>query len=78
MTTPAVTLRSSPVTAAELSEARNAQACATSAASTIRPSGDASVSAARACSSVIPRMAACLRDHLRPSAGRRRRRGRPR
>ena len=34
MTTPAVTLRSSPVTAAEPSEARYAQACATSAAST--------------------------------------------
>ena len=34
MTTPAVTLRSSPVTAAESSEARYAQACATSAAST--------------------------------------------
>ena len=41
MTTPAVTLRSSPVTAAESSEARYAQAAATSAASTIRPSGDA-------------------------------------
>ena len=61
MTTPAVTFKSSPVTAAEPPEARNAQAAATSAASTIRPSGDASVSAARACSSLIPRMAACLR-----------------
>src|SRR4029079_9976685 len=50
MTTPAVTLRSSPVMEAEPPEARNTQAAATSSAVTMRRSGDLTSHSALACS----------------------------
>ena len=62
MTTPAVTLRSSPVIPAESPDARYTQAAATSSGRTMRPSGDRAVTSARTVSSATPRTAACLRS----------------
>ena len=62
MTTPAVTLRSSPVIPAESSDARYTQVAATSSGRTMRRSGDSRATSARTASSAIPRMAACRRS----------------